>query len=52
MLAQLLAHYDPQKEIILTVDASATGVGAVIFHKFAEGDRATAYVSITLTHAE
>ena len=43
MSAQLLAHCDPQKEIILTVDTSATGVGAVITHKFAEVDRPIAY---------
>ena len=47
MSAQLLVLYDPQEEIILTVDASATGVGAVISHKFAEGDRPIAYASRT-----
>ena len=52
MSAQLLAHYDSQKEIILTVDASAAGVGVVMSHKFAEGDSPTAYASRTLTHAE
>ena len=52
MSAQLLAHCDPQKENILTVDASATGVGAVISHKLAEGDRPIAYASRTPNHAE
>ena len=52
MSAQLLVHYDPQKKIILTVDASTTGVGAVICHQFAEGDRPIAYVSRTLNQGE
>lgn len=27
---QILAHFDPKKKIILTVDASPTGLGAVL----------------------
>ena len=37
---------------MLTVDASATEVGAVTFHKFTKEDRSIAYASRTLTRAK
>ena len=49
-----LAHFDPEKEIILSCDASPYGVGAVISH-LDEDDgslRPTAFASRTLNAAE
>ena len=37
MSAQLLAHYNPQKEIILTVDARTTGEGQLYLTNLLKG---------------
>ena len=51
--ADLLVHFDPEKELILETDASDYGVGAVLFHKMKNGtERPIGYVSRTLQEAE
>ena len=35
--AGILVHYDPNKEIVVTCDASPKGVGAVLYHKMSDG---------------
>lgn len=50
---QVLAHYDPSLPLILTCDASAYGIGAVIQHIMPNGEeRPIAYASRTLSPAE
>ena len=49
----LLVHFDESKPLILTCDASAYGIGAVLSHTMEDGrDRPIAYASRTLTVAE
>ena len=51
--ADLLVHFDPEKELILETDASDYGVGAVLSHKMKNGtERPIGYVSRTLQEAE
>ena len=50
---QVLVHFDPNKPIGLSCDASNVGIGAVLFHRFPDGsERPIANVSKTLTSAE
>ncbi|XP_026332438.1 uncharacterized protein K02A2.6-like [Hyposmocoma kahamanoa] len=55
--SDVLAHYSPELPLVLTTDASATGVGAVISHLAAGADgddaeRPIAYASRVLNAAE
>lgn len=48
-----LVHYDPSIPVILTTDASEKGVGAILLHKFPNGnERPIAAASRTLTPAQ
>lgn len=51
-----LIYYDPDKELVLTTDASPVGLGACLSHRVQEGKktrlRAIAYASRSLTNAE
>ena len=44
----LLTHYDPEKDLTLTCDASPVGVAAILSH----GEKPIAYASRTLSKAE
>ena len=49
----LLAHYNPNAELILSCNASPYGVGAVLSHRFSEGtERPVAFASRILAPAE
>ena len=51
--ADLLVHFDPEKEMVLETDASNYGVGAVLSHKMKNGtERPIGYVSRNLLEAE
>ena len=51
--ADLLVHFDPEKEVVLATDASDYCVGAVLSHKMKNGtERPIGYVSRSLQEAE
>ena len=51
--SNVLVHYDPSLPVILESDASQYGIGAVIFHRFSNGDeRPIAYASRSLNSSE
>ena len=51
--SQVLAHYDPEQQLILACDASPVGLGAVLSHRYADGtERPVGYTSRSLSQAE
>ena len=49
----VLAHFDPDIPIGLACDASAVGIGPVIYHKYENGtEKPIAYASKTLSSSE
>ncbi|XP_062374782.1 uncharacterized protein K02A2.6-like [Sardina pilchardus] len=50
---RLLVHFDPDRDVILSCDASPYGVGAVLSHRMEDGtEKPISYVSRTLSAAE
>ncbi|XP_045449691.1 uncharacterized protein K02A2.6-like [Melitaea cinxia] len=50
--SEVLVHYSLELPLVLTADASAAGIGAVISHITPGGERPIAYASRTLNSAE
>ncbi|XP_061567238.1 uncharacterized protein K02A2.6-like [Cololabis saira] len=51
--AEVLVHYDPEKDLVLSCDASPHGVGAVLSHRMPNGtERPIGFVPRTLNSAE
>ena len=51
--SDVLVHYDPEKELVVSCDASPFGVGVVLSHVMEDGsERPVAYASRTLSTAE
>ncbi|KAJ8876066.1 hypothetical protein PR048_023974 [Dryococelus australis] len=51
-VTSLLVQFDPAKPLLLTSDASQTGVGVILSHVGENGDHPIGFVSKTLTAAE
>ena len=51
--AEVLAHFDPTKEVILAYDASPYGIGAILSRKMPDGtERPVGFALCTLSNAE
>ncbi|XP_070382840.1 uncharacterized protein [Dermacentor albipictus] len=50
--AEVLVHFDPSRKLKLECDASARGIGAVLFHTIGSTNRPVGFRSRTLTKAE
>ena len=50
--SRVLTHFDPQKPLVLTVDASPHGIGAILSHRVGESENPIGYVSRSLNSAE
>ena len=50
--SDLLVHYDPSKELVLSCDAAPYGLGAVLSHIIDGKERPISYASRTLSPAE
>ncbi|XP_049520478.1 uncharacterized protein K02A2.6-like [Dermacentor silvarum] len=52
MHPRVLTYYNPDQELGMVCDASAYGLGAILFHKIAGVERPIAFASRTLSQAE
>ena len=50
--SKALVHFDPTKQIVVSADSSAYGLGAVLYHKIDDVERPVCFVSRTLSPAE